>query len=207
MTTRKKPNGPLTGWLEAGSELIAEQLTGVTKQVNVHIENQQRTLDELQTRGAALDARIRQTLSPAAMFDNVEQLVKTNPLWSLVPALRSKPSKRAAQLDALSAKVDLLVEQVALLAAKEAKARAERQLAESVNASADMKSDNASTSAIVEAEPVAVNTDMNIAEAKDATSMQPTRRPSTRKKTVTSVPKVKARTVSTATVVKPPVKG
>lgn len=197
MTTRNKPNGPLTGWLEAGSELIAEQLAGVTKQVNTHIENQQRTLDELQVRGAVIDAKIKHALSPATVFDNVEQLVKANPLWSLVPSFNSKPSRRAMQLDALSAKVDLLVEQVALLAAKEAKVKAEKQAAE--------KQSKAEATAGVETEvPVA---EADTAESKDAAPVKPTRRPSTRKKTVASTPKVKTRTVSTAKPAKPPVKG
>ena len=197
MTARNKPNGPLTGWLEAGSELIAEQLAGVTKQVNTHIENQQRTLDELQARGAVIDAKIKHALSPATVFDNVEQMIKANPLWSLVPSFNSKPSRRAAQLDALSAKVDLLVEQVALLAAKEAKAKAEKEAAE--------KQAKAEAAAKAEAEGPVV--EAGSAESQSTAPVKPTRRPSTRKKTVATTPKVKTRTVSTARPAKPPVKG
>ncbi|OFC71007.1 hypothetical protein [Alteromonas confluentis] len=190
MTARNKPNGPLTGWLEAGSELVAEQLAGVTKQVNAHIENQQRTIDELQARGAVLDAKIKQALSPATVLDNVEQMVKANPLWSLVPTFNNKGAKRAEQLDALSAKVDLLVEQVALLAAKEAKVKAEKLAAEKLKQAEAEAVSSASTETVVKPD-----------DDKLATPEKPTRRPSTRKKTVATTPKVKTRSVSTA---KPP---
>ena len=186
MVQKNKPNGPLTGWIEAGSELIAEQLSGVTEQINRQLDAQKKSFDELQQRGASMDAHLRSSLSPSAVLANMEQLVKTSPLWSLVPSFTAKRDKREQQLDVLSAKVDVLVEQVALLAAKQAQEKAQA-------------TQEAEALAKVKTKDVAEKADSSVTIAKSAsaeTPEKPSRRPSTRKKTVTSTPGARPRSVS-----------
>lgn len=186
MVQKNKPNGPLTGWIEAGSELIAEQLSGVTEQINRQLDAQKKSFDELQQRGASMDAHLRSSLSPSAVLANMEQLVKTSPLWSLVPSFTAKRDKREQQLDVLSAKVDVLVEQVALLAAKQAQEKAQA-------------TQEAEALAKVKTKDVAEKADSSVTIAKSAsaeTPEKPSRRPSTRKKTATSTPGARPRSVS-----------
>ena len=59
MVQKNKPNGPLTGWIEAGSELIAEQLSGVTEQINRQLDAQKKSFDELQQRGARITLGVK----------------------------------------------------------------------------------------------------------------------------------------------------
>ena len=186
MVQKNKPNGPLTGWIEAGSELIAEQLSGVTEQINRQLDAQKKSFDELQQRGASMDAHLRSSLSPSAVLANMEQLVKTSPLWSFVPSFTAKRDKREQQLDVLSAKVDVLVEQVALLAAKQAQEKAQAK-------------QEAEASAKVKTKDVAEKVDSAATAVKSAsaeTPEKPSRRPSTRKKTATSTPGARPRSVS-----------
>ena len=119
MTTNQKPTSPLLGWMSAGADLVSEQVDYVTGMVSKQIDATHALFEELQHRGEPVDEQLRQTLSPSSMFTSLQTLVMANPLFSLLSG-NKKAATREQQLEVLSAKVDLLVEQVALLAAKKA---------------------------------------------------------------------------------------
>lgn len=119
MATNKRSASPLFGWLEAGSDLMAAQLSQVTETVNKRIDETHALFEELQARGEVMDKQIKTQLSPSQVFSSFQELVMANPIFSLF-STESRQSKREQQIDVLSAKVDLLIEQVALLAAKQA---------------------------------------------------------------------------------------
>ncbi len=119
MATSKRSASPLFGWLEAGSDMMAAQLSQVTDTVNKRIDETHALFEELQARGEVMDKQIKTQLSPSQMFSSFQELVMANPIFSLL-GTDNLQSKREQQIDVLSAKVDLLIEQVALLAAKQA---------------------------------------------------------------------------------------
>lgn len=119
MTTNQKPTSPLLGWMSAGADLVSEQVEHVTGMVSKQIDATHALFEELQQRGEPVDEQLRQTLSPSSMVTSLQTLVMANPLFSLFSG-NKKAAAREQQLAVLSAKVDLLVEQVALLAAKKA---------------------------------------------------------------------------------------
>lgn len=119
MATSKRSASPLFGWLEAGSDMMAAQLSQVTDTVNKRIDETHALFEELQARGEVMDKQIKTQLSPSQMFSSFQELVMANPIFSLL-GTDNRQSKREQQIDVLSAKVDLLIEQVALLAAKQA---------------------------------------------------------------------------------------
>ncbi|MCU7555962.1 hypothetical protein OCL06_15335 [Alteromonas sp. ASW11-19] len=126
MATSKSSASPLFGWLEAGSDLMAAQLSDVTETVNKRLDETHALFEELQARGAVMDKQIKAQLAPSQVFTSFQELIMANPIFSMF-GQGSKAEKREQQLQALSTKVDLLIEQVALLAAKEA---AEKKAAE-----------------------------------------------------------------------------
>ena len=119
----KKPTSPIMGWFEAGLGLFTEQLNAANQQVQHKVGESQKTLDELAARGAEVEAQIRKTVDPSQWLE----LWRQSPLHHWMPTFTTPKQKRAMQIEALSAKVDLLVEQVALLAAKQAAAKAEAE--------------------------------------------------------------------------------
>lgn len=119
MATSKRSASPLFGWLEAGSDLMAAQLSDVTQTVNKRLDETHALFEELQARGAVMDKQIKSQLAPSQVFTSFQELIMANPIFSMF-GQGSKADKREQQLQALSTKVDLLIEQVALLAAKEA---------------------------------------------------------------------------------------
>ena len=119
----RKPTSPIMGWFEAGLGLFTEQLNAANQQVQHKVDESQKTLDELAARGAEVEAEIRKTVDPSQWVE----LWRQSPLHHWLPAFTTPKQKRAMQIDALSAKVDLLVEQVALLAAKQAAAKAKAE--------------------------------------------------------------------------------
>ena len=122
MATNKRSGSPLFGWLEAGSDMMAAQLSQVTDTVNKRIDETHALFEELQARGELMDKQIKTQLSPSHMFSSLQELVMANPVFSLFGS-GNRHSQREQQIDVLSAKVDLLIEQVALLAAKQAAAK------------------------------------------------------------------------------------
>ncbi|GGF53480.1 hypothetical protein [Alteromonas lipolytica] len=119
----KKPTSPILGWFEAGLGLFTEQLNAANQQVQQKVGESQKTLDELASRGAEVEAQLRKTVDPSQWLE----LWRQSPLHNWMPAFTTPKQKRAMQIEALSTKVDLLVEQVALLAAKQAAAKAQAE--------------------------------------------------------------------------------
>ena len=107
------------GWFEAGIGMFTDQLNAANQQVQHKVDESQKTLDELAARGAEVEAQIRKTVDPSQLLE----LWRQSPLHHWMPTFTTPRQKRAMQIEALSAKVDLLVEQVALLAAKQAAAK------------------------------------------------------------------------------------
>lgn len=120
MKNTTKSTSPLFAWVEAGTELVAAQLAQVTNTINKRIDDSHVMLDELQHRGQEIDEKLRESLNPGSLIDSLSTMVRHNPLFALLPMNGNKTAQRDIRIQALSAKVDLLVEQVALLAAKEA---------------------------------------------------------------------------------------
>ena len=171
----KRPS-PIFGWVEAGTELVAAQVAQVTNTINKRIDESHAMLDELQHKGQEMDDKLRASLSPSSMVDSLTQLVKMNPLFALLPSFESKATRRDVQLKQLSAKVDLLVEQIALLAAKEAAEK--KQQAEKASAPAT----SAAKKAPARKPRSGKTTVSTTAAPKKATARKPaTRKPATKK--------------------------
>lgn len=119
MTANRKPSSPLFGWVAAGADLLSAQVEQVTGVVSKQIDATHALFEDLQHRGEEVDSQIRQSLNPSSVFSSLQNMIMANPLISLIPGSR-KAAVKEQQLELLSAKVDLLVEQIALLAAKRA---------------------------------------------------------------------------------------
>ncbi|AGP82386.1 hypothetical protein I533_12130 [Alteromonas mediterranea MED64] len=112
-------SSPLFGWLYAGTDLLSAKLDQVAGMVSQRIDDTHETINAMQTKGLEVESELRQTLNPFAIVDSAQKLVSSTPLFSMFSGGQKRQQKEQ-QLEALNAKVDLLVEQVALLAAKEA---------------------------------------------------------------------------------------
>ncbi len=124
MKNSEQRPSPFLGWFEAGADLLAAQLSKVTATVNHKIDESHQMFDELQHKGEDIDAKLRSTLNPQSVLNAIQDAVVHNPIVTAMTPGRSQQRVREAQLDVLSAKVDALVEHVALLAAKQAAAKA-----------------------------------------------------------------------------------
>ena len=112
-------SSPLFGWLFAGSDLLSAKLEQAAGVVSQKIDDTQETINAMQVKGLEVESELRRTLNPFALVDTAQKLVASTPLFSALSG-GQKHQQKEQQLEMLSAKVDLLVEQVALLAAKEA---------------------------------------------------------------------------------------
>jgi len=117
-------SSPLFGWLFAGSDLLSSKLDQAAVVVSQKIDNTQETINAMQAKGLEVESELRRTLNPFALVDTAQKLVASTPLFSALSGGQKRQQKEQ-QLEMLSAKVDLLVEQVALLAAKEVAKKAE----------------------------------------------------------------------------------
>lgn len=203
MTTRQKPTSPLLGWMSAGADLVSEQVEHVTGMVSKQIDATHALFEELQQRGEPVDEQLRQTLSPSSMFTSFQTLVMANPLFSLLSG-NKKASAREQQLQVLSAKVDLLVEQVALLAAKKAEQqKAARPVAKSSDAKAAPKKAAQSKTAASKASATKSAGPASKSTAKSGSqSSSSSNKPATRKRSTSSSKRTSAsgsRTSSSAT--------
>lgn len=124
---------PLFGWLYAGSDLLSAKLDHAAGVVSQKIDDTQETINSMQAKGLEVESELRRTLNPFALVDAAQKLVASTPLFSAFSGGQKRQQKEQ-QLELLSAKVDLLVEQVALLAAKEAAKKAEAKSAASKTA-------------------------------------------------------------------------
>lgn len=121
-------SSPLFGWLYAGSDLLSAKLDHAAGVVSQKIDDTQETINSMQAKGLEVESELRRTLNPFALVDAAQKLVASTPLFSAFSGGQKRQQKEQ-QLELLSAKVDLLVEQVALLAAKEAAKKAEAKSA------------------------------------------------------------------------------
>ena len=126
-------SSPLFGWLYAGSDLLSAKLDHAAGVVSQKIDDTQETINSMQAKGLEVESELRRTLNPFALVDAAQKLVASTPLFSAFLGGQKRQQKEQ-QLELLSAKVDLLVEQVALLAAKEAAKKAEAKSAASKTA-------------------------------------------------------------------------
>ena len=132
-TTSPLKSSPLFGWLYAGSDLLSAKLDHAAGVVSQKIDDTQETINSMQAKGLEVESELRRTLNPFALVDAAQKLVASTPLFSAFLGGQKRQQKEQ-QLELLSAKVDLLVEQVALLAAKEAAKKAEAKSAVSKTA-------------------------------------------------------------------------
>lgn len=137
-------SSPLFGWLYAGTDLIAARLDQAAGMVSQKIDDTQETINAMQAKGLEVESELRQTLNPAALVDVAQKFVTSTSLFSVFSGGQRRQQKEH-QLEALNAKVDLLVEQVALLAAKEAAKQVKAN--EAVETSATVKSTPSKASA------------------------------------------------------------
>lgn len=125
ITTSLK-SSPIFGWFYAGAEMLTAELDQVASLVSKQIDKTSETLQEMQSKGIEVEADLRRSLSPFVFLDAAQNLVKSTSVYSMLSG-GQKQQRKAQQIDELSAKVDVLVEQVALLAAKEAAKEAVKQ--------------------------------------------------------------------------------
>ena len=116
-------SSPLFGWLTAGSDLISAQLESTASTVSKKIDDTHSSIEAMQRKGAEVEGELKRRFNPVSLVDSAQQLVMSTPLFSLLSGGKARV-EREHQIELLSAKVDLLVEQVALLAAKRAAEKA-----------------------------------------------------------------------------------
>jgi hypothetical protein len=116
-------SSPLFGWLTAGSDLISAQLESTATTVSKKIDDTHSSIEAMQRKGAEVEGELKRRFNPVSLVDSAQQLVMSTPLFSLLSGGKAR-LEREHQIALLSAKVDLLVEQVALLAAKRAAEKA-----------------------------------------------------------------------------------
>ncbi|CAD5268994.1 conserved hypothetical protein [Alteromonas sp. 38] len=116
-------SSPLFGWLTAGSDLISAQLESTATTVSKKIDDTHSSIEAMQRKGAEVEGELKRRFNPVSLVDSAQQLVMSTPLFSLLSGGKARV-EREYQIELLSAKVDLLVEQVALLAAKRAAEKA-----------------------------------------------------------------------------------
>lgn len=116
---------PVFGWLFAGTDLLSSTLDQAAGLVSQKLDETHEAIQSMQDKGLEVESELKRVLNPFAWMDSAQQMVTSNPLLSLLPGAQ-KRQKKAQQIELLNAKVELLVEQVALLAAKEAAAKAKK---------------------------------------------------------------------------------
>jgi hypothetical protein len=125
ITTSLK-SSPIFGWFYAGADMLSAELDQVAGLVSKQIDKTSETLQEMQSKGIEVEADLRRSFSPFLFFDAAQNLVKSTSVYSMLSG-GQRQQRKAQQIDELSAKVDALVEQVALLAANEAVKQAEKK--------------------------------------------------------------------------------
>ena len=118
MSTKYK-SSPIFGWLTAGSDLLTAQLESVAQTVSDRLDDTHEIMLSMQDKGVQVENELKQALPKGSLFSSVQGFVSSMPLFSLLSGGKNNVQKEQ-QLTELSHKVDLLIEQVALLAAKEA---------------------------------------------------------------------------------------
>lgn len=217
ITTSLK-SSPIFGWFYAGADMLSAELDQIAGLVSKQIDKTSETLQEMQSKGIEVEADLRRSFSPFVFFDAAQNLVKSTSVYSVLSG-GQKQQRQAQQIDELSAKVDVLVEQVALLAAKEAVKQAEKKEtpkrasakattnATTTKAATAAKTSRGKTAALATAKakaskPAAKTTTSEAAvkaAASKAATKQPAASSATPKTSGTIAKEPKAETVATAT--------
>lgn len=127
MSKSERSNSFLFGWIEAGVDVVNAQISQVTDLVNRQISSSTELFEELQKKGEEVDAQLREHYSSTRLFTALQEIVMANPLYQWFPWSLNRNKQKEQQLDKLSAKVDVLVEQIAQLAAVRAAAARKSQ--------------------------------------------------------------------------------
>jgi flagellar biosynthesis GTPase FlhF len=167
-------SSPLFGWLAAGSDLIAAKLDTAAGMVSQRIDDTHEAIQTMQAKGLEVESELKRTLNPMAIVDTAQKIVLGNPVVSALSGSK-KRQKKDKQLALLNAKVDLLVEQVALLAAKEAAAKASEKAAT-----------KRTTKSAAAAKPAAKAASAKATDTKAATTKAPASKASTTRKASTT---------------------
>jgi len=177
-------SSPLFGWLAAGSDLIAAKLDTAAGMVSQRIDDTHEAIQTMQAKGLEVESELKRTLNPMAIVDTAQKIVLGNPVVSALSGSK-KRQKKDEQLALLNAKVDLLVEQVALLAAKEAAAKASEKTAtkSTTKRTAATKSTAKRTAAT---KPAAKAASAKATDTKAATTKAPASKASTTRKANTT---------------------
>ena len=198
ITTSLK-SSPIFGWFYAGADMLSAELDQVAGLVSKQIDKTSETLQEMQSKGIEVEADLRRSFSPFVFFDAAQNLVKSTSVYSVLSG-GQRQQRKAQQIDELSAKVDALVEQVALLAAKETAKEAVKQ-AEKKEAPkrASTKTAPAKTATKASATKTAVDTASKASQGKTAASAT-AKATATKPSAKTTAPKTSAKAAASVTV-------
>lgn len=155
----KYKSSPFFGWLTAGADLITAQLESAANTVSRRLDDTHEAFESMQVKGKQVETELKQTWHPTTVIESAQQLVSTLPVVSMLFG-NKRQTNRELQIDALSAKVDLLVEQVAILAAKQAAEKAKVETAKTPR----------KTSASKASSPAKTSTGSKSAPAKSTTA-------------------------------------
>jgi hypothetical protein len=194
ITTSLK-SSPIFGWFYAGADMLSAELDQVAGLVSKQIDKTSETLQEMQSKGIEVEADLRRSFSPFVFFDAAQNLVKSTSVYSVLSG-GQRQQRKAQQIDELSAKVDALVEQVALLAAKETAKEAVKQ-AEKKEAPkrASTKTAPAKTATKASATKTAADTASKASQGKTAASVT-VKATATKSSAKTAAPKPSAKTAA-----------
>ncbi len=185
---------PVFGWLFAGTDLLSSTLDQAAGLVSQKLDETHEAIQSMQDKGLEVESELKRVLNPFTWVDSAQQMVTSNPLLSLLPGAQ-KRQKKAQQIELLNAKVELLVEQVALLAAKEAAAKAKKVPTAKAEAKAEAKETAASTAAKKTAPKTASrSTSTKRSTAKTAASKSTATKPTATKATTAKSSSTKATT-------------
>lgn len=186
-------SSPLFGWLYAGTDLISAKLDQAAGVVSQKIDDTHETINAMQAKGLEVESELRKTLNPFAMVNAAQKFVSATPLFSVFSGGQKRQQKEQ-QLEALNAKVDLLVEQVALLAAKEAAKQVKaRQTVETTPATTDKSSSAGSATK----PPRARKTTASTTKASAAGATAPSKRAASKRATSSNTSKSAAAKTAT----------
>lgn len=176
-------SSPLFGWLFAGADMITAELDQAAGIVSKQIDKTQEVFQQMQTKGVEVEADLRRTFNPFMFVDAAQNLVKSTTVYTMLTG-GEKHQRKTEQLDALSAKVDLLVEQVALLAAKEAAEQASKKATATAKPKTATRAAKASSSTASKAASAKTSSEASAGtEAKKTATKRPAARKTTAKST------------------------
>lgn len=127
MANTSNQNASSFGWLGAGFSLVTDRVDAINQRVGNELTAINDSLTALSQRGEQVEAALCKQFRPIASLAQAKNKLQESSMpfgiFDSVNPFKAKSRKTDQRIALLSAKVDLLVEQVALLAAKEATAR------------------------------------------------------------------------------------